>query len=64
MTEKFMIGHTKIRLDDEFCAGKTAQEIDKTLEAVVRTARRHLLAAERSGLHENLGDSAAREGER
>lgn len=57
-----MIGHTKIRLDDEFCAGKTAQEIDKTLEAVVRTARRHLLAAERSGLYENSSDSAAREG--
>lgn len=56
-----MIGHTKIRLDDEFCAGKTAQEIDKTLETVVRTARRHLLAAKRCGLYENSSDSAARE---
>lgn len=61
MTEKFTVGHTKIRIAEDCCAGKTMREIEKTLESIVRTARQHLRAAERNGQDETLGYSAAPE---
>ena len=53
MTEEFMVGHTKIRIADDYCAEMTRKNIERTLASIVRTARRHLMAAERNGRNEN-----------
>lgn len=59
MTEEFMVGHTRIRIFDDYCAGMTEQDIEKTLESIVMTARRHLRAAAKNGQNENSEETAA-----
>ncbi len=45
IVEEFMIGNTRIRIADNYCAGKTKEDVQRILKEIARTAQEHITAA-------------------
>lgn len=45
IVEEFTIGNTRIKIADNYCAGKTKEEVQRILKEIARTAQEHINAA-------------------
>lgn len=45
IVEEFMIGNTRIRIANNYCAGKTKEDVQRILKEIARTAQEHITAA-------------------
>lgn len=47
IVREFKIGNTRIKIADNYCAGKTKEEVQRILKEIAATAQIHLSAAAR-----------------
>lgn len=45
IAKDFKIGNTRIRIATDFCDTKTPEQVQKILERIAETAKRHFVAA-------------------
>lgn len=45
IVKEFVVGHTRIKIADNFCRDKSREDVAKALREIARTAQAHLTAA-------------------
>ena len=53
----FYIGHTRIKIADNYCCDKTQQDIDEILTRIAQKAQKHINAAATAGKNEGQDKS-------
>lgn len=57
IVQDFFIGHTRIKIADNYCCNKTQRDIDEILTRIAQKVQKHINAAATAGIYEQKDES-------